>query len=282
LLASAGFTLTFYPIMRAFQLGQIQCWLYCLFVLALWAWLAERKTMAGSLIGLICVIKPQLGLFALWGLLRKEWRFVGGIIVTAGTLGLISLWTFGLANHLDYLPVLSFLSQHGESYFPNQSVNGLLHRLFLIGAKEPVNPFTFPPYNFWVYAGTLLSSGVLIAAALFWRRRQAERAGVIDFAIAALSFTMASPIAWEHHYGILLPLFAIALPVALAPQPKPRGIVLLTAAFMLCNNYYQFVNLLASSPFNFLQSYLFFGALLFLFDLYGLRAFQQSHSGSDR
>jgi alpha-1,2-mannosyltransferase len=275
LVLSACFTLTFYPLVKSFQLGQIQSWIYVLFILAMWTWMSDYKAVSGVLIGLICVLKPQLGLLAFWGLLRKQWRFASSILITAGVLLLISLWVFGLANHLDYLPVLSFMSQHGESYHPNQSFNGLLHRLFLIGSKTPENPFVFPPYNPWVYAGTLVSSALLILTALFWKCRQYQHANVTDFCIAALSFTMASPIAWQHHYGILLPLFTVILPITLASRLKLWGGIVLIISFVLSSNYYQMTDRLTNTPLNFLQSYLFFGALGFLGFLYGLRATQQ-------
>jgi alpha-1,2-mannosyltransferase len=276
LVLAVCFTLTFYPLVKSFQLGQIQTWIYCLFVLSLWAWMAGSKALSGCLIGIICIIKPQLGLLALWGMLRKEWRFVIGVLGIAGTILIISLGVFGLANHLDYLQVLSYISQHGESYHPNQSVNGLLHRVFLIGTGATVNPFVFPPYNPWIYAGTLVSSLMLIAAALFWKRGQYLHAEVTDFSIAALSFTMASPIAWEHHYSVLLPLFVVALPATLASKLKQRGTILMAVSFVLSSNYYQMTNFLANTPLNFLQSYLFFGALLFLFHLYRLRDVQHA------
>ncbi|MBE3143482.1 MAG: hypothetical protein IMZ61_06095, partial [Planctomycetes bacterium] len=43
---------------------------------------------------------------------------------------------------------------------------------------------------------------VLILGALFWQRKTDRPAGVIDLSLATLSFTIASPVAWEHHYGI--------------------------------------------------------------------------------
>ena len=77
----------------------------------------------------------------------------------------------------------------------------------------------------------------------------------------ALSCTMASPIAWEHHYGILLPIFAV-LVVAVEPKPLPLG--LLAAAYALASVYIPATMLLAPTPFNFAQSYLLFAALIVL------------------
>ena len=124
-----GLALTFYPLVKAFSLGQIQVWINGLFAVALLAWATGRRTASGALMGVLCLIKPHYGLFVLWALLRKEWRFAFAC-VAAGCVGLIgSLAVFGLANHLDYLPVLSHLAERGETYYPNHSVNGLLNRL---------------------------------------------------------------------------------------------------------------------------------------------------------
>jgi len=271
LLLALGFTLTFYPLVKSFEIGQIQTWLYLLFVLALWSWISGKKLLSGVLVGLICLIKPQLGLFAIWGLIRGERRFMAGIVGTAGTLGAVSVALFGWANHVDYLRALAFMGKHGESYYTNQSVNGLLNRLLFNGTNLHGNPHAFAPYNGWVYAITLASTALLIAAALFWKRGRGRPAGVEDFLIAALTFTMASPIAWEHHYSILLPVFAAALLAALRAGRPHRTIWILAAAFALCSNIYPMINSLANTRLNFLQSHLFFGALVLLVVLYRVR-----------
>jgi alpha-1,2-mannosyltransferase len=268
------FTLTFYPIVRSFRLGQIQTWLYFFFVLAFWIWLLGRKGLSGVLVGCICIIKPQLGLLAAWGMLRKEWRFAGGILITSGIAGILSLWVFGLQNHLDYLQVLSYLSKHGESFHPNHSVNGLLNRLLFNGTNLTWDAMYYPPFNIWVYAGTLLSSLLLIAAALFWKFKHHAHAEVLDLSIASLSFTMASPLAWEHHYAFLLPIFVYALPATLASSLRQGGMRVLAVSYLLCANYYQITNQLAATRFNVVQSYILFGAVCVLAYLYRLRNFQ--------
>jgi len=263
-----GFTLTFYPLVKSFEVGQIQTWLYFGFVLALWFWLSEKKFLSGVLIGLICLVKPQLGLFALWGLLRGERRFTLGLAGTAGAVGAVSLARFGWANHVDYLRALSHMTKHGESYYANQSVNGLLNRLMFNGTNLHGNPHAFAPYNEWVYGLTLATTALLIAAALLARRGRGRAAGGEDFLIAALVFTIASPIAWEHHYSILLPVFAATLPGVLAPGRGGWKIWALAVAFILTANIFPVVNFLAATRLNFLQSHLFFGALVLLLVLW--------------
>ena len=141
-----------------------------------------------------------------------------------------SVLVFGFANHIDYLRVVSFLGERGEAYYPNHSINGLLNRI--MGIADPAQyknlefvAGQFPPFNPWVYGVTLASSIAILAGALLHRSTTGDPARLYDFCLMALSCTMASPIAWEHHYGILLPIFAV-LVVAVAPQTsaaRPAG-----------------------------------------------------------
>jgi hypothetical protein len=262
MLLVAVFALTFYPLVKAFTLGQIQVWINGLFALALLCWVIGRKGASGALIGFICLVKPHFGLFLLWAALRREWRFAIGCTVV-GAVGLAtSIAAFGVADHFDYLGVLSYLSQRGEGYYPNQSVNGLLNRLVGIGAPELYGnlvffPDRFPPFNPLVYAGSLVSGAVILIAALLHRRHDR----VIDFATMAVSATMAAPIAWEHHYGVLLPIFAAALA---SGAHRAAWWCWLGVSFVLTSTFIAAANLLAPTALNIAQSYLFAGSLILL------------------
>ena len=69
------------PMVKAFSLGQIQVWINGLFAIVLLCLGTDRKATSGVLMGLICLIKPHYGLFVLWALLRKEWRFIIACVV---------------------------------------------------------------------------------------------------------------------------------------------------------------------------------------------------------
>jgi alpha-1,2-mannosyltransferase len=258
-------SLSFYPLVRAYVLGQIQTWLNCLFALSLWFWLKNRKEISGACLGLVSIIKPQMGLFLFWGLIRKYWKFslmIGGF--AAFFLG-ISIWRYGMPAHLKYLEVLSFIAGRGETYFPNQSVNGLVNRLLMNGNNLEWDAFRFAPPNEIVRIVTLLTSILLIGGVLFFNKRVQEIDSWLGFVTAGLAFTLASPVAWEHHYGILLPIFALAFPKAWELRSRWKGgIVWLMVSYLLTDNLYLFVNATVSTPWNILQSYLFFGALILL------------------
>jgi len=240
-----------------------------LFALAVLGWVAGRPASSGVLVGMIGLMKPHYGVILLWAAFAKEWRFLVGACAMLAAGGIASLLMYGLANHLDYLRVLSFLSQHGEAYFPNQSVNGILNRLAAVSAKDLYTVLDlpagkFPPFNPLIYAATLGSTLALLALGV--TRALAGYAGdrARAFAIMALCATMASPIAWEHHYGIALPLFALATTIAL---PDRRFLIVVMASYALVATFFQAANLMAESWLNLLQSTLFVGALMLLWVL---------------
>lgn len=221
-------TLCFYPVVCAYSLGQVQAWLNAIFTVALLLYAIERRKSSGALIGCICLIKPQFGMFLLWAAIRRQWGFAAtmGAVLAIGEA--LAVQRFGWRNQIDYLQAISFMSRHGEAFYPNQSVNGLVQRL--LGNGEPLTwqYFLFPPFNPLVYAATVSSSVLIAGFALFWRRS----GDLVDFMLAALAFTMASPIAWEHHYGILPPILAVlALLVAARAQGASKPSLL--APFML-------------------------------------------------
>jgi hypothetical protein len=258
-----GLTLTFYPVVKAFTLGQIQVWVNALFALGMFTWATRCKVLSGILIGLIGLIKPHYGLLLVWAALRREMRFAAACALTIAVGVASSVAVYGLGNHLDYLRVLSFLSQHGEAYYPNQSVNGILNRFMSISSPEAFVTLDlpagqFPPFTPWIWASTLTSSLALLGFALLRSRRRDANGSVIDLALMALACTMASPIAWEHHYGITLPIYAVLLVCSLGDHKR---LTWLAISYVLVSTFVPATNLLAGSGLNVLQSTLFAGAV---------------------
>ena len=88
-------------------------------------------------------------------------------------------------------------------------------------------------------------------------------ARVADFLLMGLGATLASPIAWEHHYGILFPIF-VCMWLILWFGKNPLQNIWVKIAFVTCYlvaaNVFPFVKFTAFSYLNILQSYLFFAA----------------------
>ncbi len=244
-------TLRFYPNEDAFYLGQVQVWLNLLFVLSCLALLFERRFIAGCLIGAAALVKPQFLPLGLLALLHRDWRFLGGltVLVTSGFLASVS--RYGLNAFFNYLPVLKFLSLHGEFEQSNQSINGIVGRLVYDGPPLDIDPqgpivqSMFPPYIPVVYYTTLLTSIAMIAIPFLvqaWRDTRVARAHetplsrMLSICFASTLFTMASPISWLHHYGILLPGYVVVLKLILDREEgagRWGALIALGASFLM-------------------------------------------------
>ena len=264
-LAAVLATLTFYPVMRAYANAQMQTWLNALFAAAVWCWAGGRRGTAGVLLALSCAVKPQLAVFLLWGAIRREWRLVAAFAATAVLLLGVSVSLYGWGPHVEYLGMLRFLGERGEAFFPNHSVNGLVNRwLFngdILSWKRPWVDH-FPPYDARVFVATAVSSVVLLTLAVWPPRAGPAPAGVIDFGLMGLATTMASPIAWEHHYGVALPIFVAAYRICAVGSKRTRAA--LAVSYVLMANCLWVTKALAASRLNVLESYLFFGAIVLL------------------
>jgi len=280
---AAVLAVRYVPLIEAVDLGNIQSYLNGFFVIAFLFWLQGRKALAGIFVGLICLIKPALAIFLIWAVLRREWRFTAWFVGTGAVFLIGAVVAYGIPNNLDYLGVLSFVSERGAALFSNQTINGLLNRLMENGPITRQEAwggaqwgtgelFYYAPYNRLVYIGTLLSSAALMLGALFWRWREHKRAPNIDFLIAGLSFTMASPLAWSHHYGGTIVMFAIGFPLALAARGMGRPwVIALVIAFVLMGERFEVPDAWAHTPLNIFMSIGLFGAAILLCCLYRLR-----------
>ncbi|MFZ0593686.1 MAG: glycosyltransferase family 87 protein [Bryobacteraceae bacterium] len=257
--------LLFFPLMWAYDLGQIQIFLSLLFSAAFYCWISGREVPAGVLTGLMILIKPQYALFAVWFLLRRRVRslLACAAVVCAGFLLAVQL--FGWHDHIRYLDVLAFMGKRGETFYYNLSVNGLMNRLLLNGNSLEYTIHSFPPYHPVVYAVTTITSFFLICFSLFFRLNSRSRGAGEDFGIAAISMTLASPIAWDHHYGVVLPVFAFLA----GRLDRLKHVGLLAASYVLLSNAWSPANIVARIPgLNILQSLPLFGVVLLLLMLY--------------
>lgn len=254
----AALVLTFVPLINAFVLGQVQTLLNFLMITSALLWLRGYRKAPAILIGLTCWIKPQMALFLIWGLLRRQWSFAISL-ASMLVLGLaISLAVFGVHNTSEYLVVLHYLSRRGDALSTNQSLNGLLHRVMHIGS--PVTwVYGYPPYNRTIYLSTVISSVFLLIAALAIPAVRRITATTTDFLLFAMATTMASPIAWEHHYGIFFLVFLLWMPRAFHSW---RVFLCLLPIYLLMTDMWAPLTPLMYTRWTFLLSHVFFGGLL--------------------
>jgi alpha-1,2-mannosyltransferase len=279
--------LCYYPLLKGYDNGQIQIFINAAIALALLCTMTGRSIVASVLLGMCCLIKPQYAIVALLPLAWRDLRFFVGFAVTASVGFVVSLARFGVADHLQYLEVLRLISRRGETYWPNQSLNGLLNRLLENGSATEFYHYEFPLHEPGVYypalafglalmvlalwKGTHLAKGVAGDAS---RSMAAVAAGDVRYArtvnlgCVLLAATLASPVAWEHHYGWVLALFAVAMPQLLAQGRRARvvGATFGVSFLCVCNALLIPDELFQNRWLGLLGSHLYFGSLM----LFGL------------
>ena len=198
----AGFTLTFYPIVKAYTLGQLQVWINGLFAVALLCW-ATRLEVAVRLAGRTdlpdeAALRPVPGVGAAARANGASWPCARPRSWPGSAL---SVLVFGFANHIDYLRVrLVPRRERGEAYYPNHSINGLLNRIMGIADPDAIQATSSssPASSRRSIPGSTASP--LSSSARDPRcrtpasqHRPAIPPACIDFCLMALSCTMASP-----------------------------------------------------------------------------------------
>jgi hypothetical protein len=257
----------FMPITLAFSLGQAQIFLDLFFALLVLFWVQGRQRPAGVMMALMTMVKPQFGLLLLWTALRRRWNALVAGLLTLAIGAAASVAAFGVRNNLDYLGVLAGLSRKAQSHYANQSIFGLLNRAIFNGENLPYHPYVYPPFVPWVYCVTLATTAALVLLALAYpwlKKRGRDHAGsMADLGAMAVVCVIATPMAWEHHYGVLLPIFVW---LWFAIYRRGSGSIWpLALAFVLIADFLSPLNFFAAVPVaNILQSYMYFGALLLL------------------
>lgn len=197
---------SFYPLTRAVELNQASI----LVTLAMGAAFiaADRgwAFLAGMPLAAAVAIKPHLVLM-LPILVWHSPRAVLGALAAGGALLIVSVAVAGFASHVTYVSEIIPALGNGYAFFPNQSWNGVLNRL----VHDNMARFVIAPDSTLVSLGTIVLGLATLAAAIVVARQPSTRPLSFLFGIAWLAVTMASPIAWEHHYGPALFLFAIWL-----------------------------------------------------------------------
>lgn len=255
-------TLGSYPLIKGYSLGNAQTFLSFGFALLLLLWTTGRERSAGVVAALLAAVKPQFILLLVWMVVRKRWGAVWGFVVCGMLLAGASVAVFGWHNNLDYIGVLAGLSHKAQSHYANQSMFGTINRMIFNGENIGYTPYVYTPYIAWVYRVTVITSLALIGSVLVypWRTLRGSTADIGAMGIASVA---ASPMAWEHHYGIVVAIAAWAW-FAYGCRMKQRPWVLAVAVFLCCNFLPAFNYLADKRGWNILQSYLYIGALMLM------------------
>ncbi|MGI4756260.1 MAG: glycosyltransferase family 87 protein [Janthinobacterium lividum] len=249
-----------YPLLKGYALGNAQTFLSFGFTVLLMLWTTQHERASGLTAALLTFVKPQYALLLVWMLVRRKWNAAAAFLATAVLLTGMSTLVFGWQNNLDYLHVLAGLSHKAQSHFANQSMFGTLNRMIGNGENLGYTPLVYTPYVRWVYLTTVATALLLVGGVLLfpWGKLLGSTG---DLAAMGLVSVAASPMAWEHHYGIVPGVLAWIW-FAYGCRQAKRPWLLALGAFLTLNALLGFNKLAPFHGWNVLQSYMYLGALL--------------------
>ena len=249
-----------YPLLKGYSLGNAQTFLSFGFTAMLLLWTKGKERAGGATAALLAFVKPQYVLLLVWMAVRRKWNAAAAFFATSLLLLGLSTLIFGWSNNLDYLRVLAGLSHKAQSHYANQSMFGTLNRVIGNGENISYTPLLYTPYIRWVYLATVATAVVLVGGVLLfpWGKL---RGSTGDLAAMGLVSVAASPMAWEHHYGIVCGVLAWVW-FAYGCWQQKRAWLLGLSAFLTMNALVGFNRLAPHHGWNVLQSYMYLGALL--------------------
>jgi hypothetical protein len=254
-----------YPLLKGYSLGNAQTYLSFEFALLLLLWDRGEEAAGGVVGALLAFVKPQYVLLLIWMAVRRRWNATIAFLATSAVLLVLSVVVFGWHNNLDYVHVLAGLSKKAQSHYANQSMFGTLNRLIGNGENLGYTPLLYTPYVRWIYLTTVATALALLGTVLLfpWGKL---RASAGDLAAMGLVSVAASPMAWEHHYGIVCGVLAWVWFAYGCWQVK-RPWLLAVSATLTLNAWLGLNRLADHHGLNILQSYIYLGTLLLLFVL---------------
>jgi alpha-1,2-mannosyltransferase len=187
------------PVLQDLNLGNVSL---IVTFLAVVAWRFVDRPLASMAIAAAASLRPTMALFALWWLVRRQWRAVLWTALAGLALVLITLPFVGIAGWNDYLVLLTNLTNF-EGVFRNFALEALAHRA---GAPE------------WLASAALFAgyavAGVAVTLSL---RRDRD----VSFAVTLGATVLLSPLLWDHYMTNLL------VPAGLlAGRGRPWGLIL--------------------------------------------------------
>ena len=220
------------PLLRTLRHNQINLWLLTISVLAVEV-LDRRPLAAGGLLALAAHIKLYpLALLAPW-VLGRRWKAVGAAI---GATVILAVVVTG-RNPEQWSELLAYGSRIAAGqYFRNNSILGLvinLVRVPLMSVEAPIEPWL--PILRPIGMGLSFLAGLGVLWRLFgrWRRGGDPRARLAaDTADIFALQLVVSPLVWEHHFVLAIPVAWHAIATEGRRQPILVGAGVMLALWM--------------------------------------------------
>lgn len=257
---------SYFPSFVNLQFGQVSLLLLLLLVCG---WRAARNGSAinaAIFLGLATSLKPFIGLFLFYFLMRKEWRGLCAFFATLLTCALIAALFLGMDSYVAYYHTCQQIKWAASNW--NASFYGFLLRLW--GGIES-NVALLPVPGLVTYLYPFVAGLFFLAIIQFLRPAvdiQGEQKLDLDFSVIIVGMLLLSPLGWIYYFPLL------SIPLLILWQFSKKGIypialpLFLMACLFLSNIP---ISLFSSDQINAANVYrLFLGSLLYFLVLMGL------------
>lgn len=221
----------YFPTFASLQLGQVTLLLLPLLVLSWQSARNHQSIQAAMWLGIAASLKPFIGLFALYFLLRKEYRALITFILTGGICALFAVFFLGAADYHAYLQGLHHITWAASSW--NVSLYGVLLRL-LGGPESNAALFSLPkilPLLYSILVLLLLGGMINFFHSCFDARLNDKRKVDLEFSMILVAMLLISPLGWLYYFPFLsLPFLQLFY---YAKQGNYPIFLFLTLAFFL-------------------------------------------------
>lgn len=181
-----------FPTQFTLGMGQINLIVLYLFVVSVAEEIRHRSVFAGGVFALAILLKPEIGLLAPVFLLTRRWRILGSLAVFLGGVIAVSLPVFGVDAYGEYASRMNVAlgSWRDVGIYYNQGLSGLVARM---GGDSTLY--------------FILSVLVIVITLFIAGKRDIRFPSALWLAIPV--FLLIEPIAWQHHFVFLLPVYVL-------------------------------------------------------------------------
>lgn len=223
--------LMYFPLRWAVFCVNVQGQNNVLLALAAVAYAGRRFGWCGLALGLAICLKPHYSLLIVFFWLRGARRPAVASMAVVGAFAAISLVAVGPSPWVAYTTDVMPLMSEGYATWGNQTLPAAARRWFgdrhemVLTPMEPTTRIISLGLSITAVVAACWPRWTTAAKALVqggWEMERERHLRLVDFGLAALLITLASPIAWDHHYGWTPILFAGSLALA-ARVSLPRA-----------------------------------------------------------
>lgn len=207
---------SYFPSFVSLQFGQVSL-LLLPFLVCGWHAARQKKTISAAIfLALASSLKPFIGLFLFYFLMRKEWRGLCAFLLTLFSCALIAALFLRLDSYVAYYHVGQQIKWAASSW--NVSIYGFLLRL--VGGIES-NVALLPVPGLITYLYPLLAGIFFLAIIQFLQPTfniPAQQKVDLDFSVIITAMLLLSPLGWLYYFPLL------SIPILILWQWAKTGI----------------------------------------------------------